>query len=372
MKSNRYIIFLIFVTLWACNREEQIGERKEEQSTWILVNKDQWDANNFELAGIREEFFSRSIRTNGTIDVPPNSKASIHVMMPGYIKDIKYIEGDTIRKGDVLFQLENPDFINLQKEFLELSYKRDYLEREYERQKNMLDEQVTAQKKVLKTESEYNAVNAQYLGLKEKLRLLHIPIENISANRISSVINVYAPINGRIAKINFSKGSYVSETTEVMQIINEEHIHVELYVYEKDVSHIKTGADILFKVPETSSKMYRAKVHQVGSIIDGERRIKIHGHIVDSIDIKLISGMFVEGEIMYDREVKKGLPMTSIVEEGNTYYALRLVKQDTTGFYFDQVKVNVGDRTEEFVEIANQELLKDKFLKKGAFMLIKE
>jgi len=54
-----------------------------------------------------------------------------------------------------------------------------------------------------------------------------------------SETTIYAPIDGSITKVNVSKGMYVSPSDEIMEIINTDHIHLELSVFEKDIMKIR-------------------------------------------------------------------------------------------------------------------------------------
>ncbi|HAB28612.1 MAG TPA: efflux transporter periplasmic adaptor subunit, partial [Xanthomarina gelatinilytica] len=77
-----------------------------------------------------------------------------------------------------------------------------------------------------------------------------------------------------------SNGSYVSPSDTIIEIVDTDHIHLELSVFEKDILKIKKGQDILFTIPEATDSIFKADVHLVGTTIDEtNRRVKIHGHI---------------------------------------------------------------------------------------------
>ena len=43
----------------------------------------------------------------------------------------------------------------------------------------------------------------------------------------------------------------------VMELVNPEHLHVELSVFEKDVMQVKKGQTITFSIPEADDQSYQ-------------------------------------------------------------------------------------------------------------------
>jgi len=149
-----------------------------------------------------------------------------------------------VRKGQVLVTLENPEFIKLQQEYLEVNEQLSYLKSEYNRQVSMKAENITSQKSFLKAESDYKTAVAKHTGLDKQLRMLHISPSIVRSGTISSVVSIYAPISGSITKVNISKGSYLSPATEILEIIDTDHIHLELSVFVEGYYEDKKGQEI--------------------------------------------------------------------------------------------------------------------------------
>lgn len=61
--------------------------------------------------------------------------------------------------------------------------------------------------------------------------------------------------------MNVTKGSYVSPATSILEIIDNEHVHLELSVFEKDIMVVKKGQEIDFKIPEASEEIFKAYVN---------------------------------------------------------------------------------------------------------------
>ncbi len=62
------------------------------------------------------------------IDVPPENRAVINATMGGYIKTTPLLIGDNVRKGQALVTIENPEFVRLQQEYMEVNEQLTYLQ----------------------------------------------------------------------------------------------------------------------------------------------------------------------------------------------------------------------------------------------------
>ncbi len=253
MKSLQYITTLLSAFLFmACgesvNKSENATIKVEENR--IEISKAQFEGGKMQLGKLSEQDFPLVVQSTGMIDVPPQSRAIISSFAGGYVQKTPLLVGNKVRKGQVLATLENPEFVEMQQSYLETAQQLTYLKSEYDRQKTLVEEQISSQKNFLKAESNYKSALAIYNGLKKKLQMLNINISAVEAGNITSEITLYAPIHGSVTKMNISKGTYVSPADEIMEIINTDHIHLELAVFEKDILKIKEGQKIVFNIPE--------------------------------------------------------------------------------------------------------------------------
>ena len=178
------------------------------------------------------------------IDVPPENRAVVNATMGGYIKTTPLLVGNKVKKGEVLVTIENPEFITIQQEYMEVNEQLTFLKSEYDRQVTMKAENITSQKSYLKAKSDYKTAVARHTGLDKQLRMLNISPSRVREGEISSIVSIYAPMSGSITKVNVNKGSYVSPANEIMEIIDTDHIHLELSIFEKDIMKVKKGQEI--------------------------------------------------------------------------------------------------------------------------------
>jgi cobalt-zinc-cadmium efflux system membrane fusion protein len=362
----------IILTILACeNSENEAAISIEKSDDRIKVSKAQFEQNKMALGSLEEKTFPVSVKVNGIIDVPPENKAVVNSITGGYIKTIPLLVGDIVKKGQKVATIESPEFVRMQQEYMEVKEELNYLKSEYERQNRMFKENIISQKVYLKAESQYKTANASYRGLKKQLSMLNINPIKVEEGYITSIVNIYAPISGSVTKVNVSKGSYVSPTTSILEIIDNNHVHIELALFEKDIMTIKKDQKIIFSIPEASEKAYEAKVYLVGTAIEANRTIKVHGHPQDDSQY-FLTGMFVNAKIITDDTIAMALPENAFVSLENDIYILVLDEEKDANFYFKQVKVQTVKTANGFTELKDSKALKktDKVLVNGAFSLI--
>ncbi len=368
------ILSLSFVSCGNSNKENAETQTDLAEDNHIKVTQAQFDQIGMALGTLQEKEFPVMVRATGIIDVPPENRSVVSATMGGYIKTLPLLIGNVVKKGQVLLSIENPEFVTLQQQYMEVSGQLDYLKSEYQRQKTMYDENITSQKSYLKAESDYKTAQAKYDGLRKQLVMINISPTEVEAGNVTSTTTIYAPISGSVTKVNVTRGSYVAPATPILEIIDNDHIHIELSVFEKDIMKIKKGQDIKFKIPEASSDTFEAEVYLVGTSIGEGRTIKVHGHLKDEEENSFLTGMFVEAHIVSGATSAKGLPAESIVNVDDKNYVLVLDTEINGDYYFKQMEVTVKESYADYMALDNKNHFKatDQFLVKGAFDVLGE
>lgn len=373
-------LFLLLLTLAACGTEESSNEPMQAEMTEaddnIMLSQKQFEAAGMDLTNLSEQPFYESIIANGMFEVPPKYQSSVSAYYGGYVKQFELLPGEAVRRGQVLFTLENPSFINTQREFLEAKSQMNYLASEYERLQTLAEENVTAKKNFLKAEADYNRTKVQFAALKKELELMRIDTDKLTTENIRTSIAILAPISGYATDVMVTKGQLLSPEEEALHIINTNHLHLELSVFEKDLAKIKKEQTIRFTTPNLPHQFYEGEVYLINRHIDPQtRKLAVHGHLKNEKDAQLFSpGSYIEGEILTSSKIAMALPTEAVVEMEGVYYVLQLESADETEYSFTQKMIKVGAQTDDFVEVLNAGDFPEgaRFLGKGAFGMILE
>ncbi len=372
----KILLLLLLMVLASCNSKEKSQVKNADTAAEtkdrdiISISETQFKSGNMEIGKITMQKFNIVVKANGMFAVPPQNQVDVSAYFSGYVKEIKLLPGDAVKKGEVLFSIENPEYLQVQQDFLEAKGRLNYLKSDYERQKELLADNVTSQKTFLKAESEYKITLAQYQSLKMKLGLMNINSNTLSADNIRSVINVLSPLSGYATTINATKGMFLNPSDVAVTVTNTDDLHIELKIFEKDLPLVKVGQPIHVRLQNDVNNVYEAKVHLVNKAINlQDRTVEIHGDLVNKSDAKLFApGMYIEGEILTTTTAYPALPVEAIANIDNDYFVL--VKENDTNF--KRALVIIGASNNGFVQIVNADNFKPEteFLTKGVFNLI--
>jgi membrane fusion protein, heavy metal efflux system len=377
MRTFHGVLFLLIGILASCGAEEVKDEQTAPQttSTDVEITNRQFGMGKMELGNLSSNPFHKSIRANGMLDVPPENKATVSVYFGGYVKDVQLLPGEKVSKGQKLFVLENPDYVQVQQDFLEAKSRLRYLKQDFERQNSLSADNVSSQKTVSKAESDYKIAYAQYESLKKKLGLMNIDPSSVSETNLRSTIVVSAPISGYITGVAITKGMFLNPADVAVTIMNGSVIHVELTVFEQDLKAIEIGQQVKFRL-QKDEKDYFAVVHLINKAIDPiKRTINVHCDLKTESQASLFTpGMYIEAEIETTQSKSPSLPLSAVINAGEENYVLRLKEKTSKGYVFERKLVQVGESNDGFVAILNATDFdaNSSFLTNGAFNLIKD
>jgi len=374
------LILPAVMILASCSSDsEKMAQEKPTESS--LNSEYQLTANQFQSSGMQlgrmsEKSFHEVVRAIGMFDVPPENRASVTSYFGGTVKKLELLPGEEVRKGQILFVLENPDYVQMQQDYLEAKGQLKYLKSDYERQKNLIEGKVTSEKNYLKAESDYTVTKVKVESLGRKLSLMNINPNTLTMDNIRTTINIYSPINGYITEVNISRGTFLNPSQTAITIVDTDHLHLELNIFEKDLSKVKIGQPIRFSIQEENKKEYKASVYLVNKSVNTEnRKIGIHGHLSDENESSMFNpGMYVEADIYAASESMMSLPQEALVDVDGRMYVLVLESESDGKYQFGKREVKTGKSNDGYTEILNTQDFQDstKFLVKGAFNLIKE
>ncbi len=371
------LVGLVFLIRCSPKSEENSGAESMESievgSNQIGLTKGQFAAMDMKWGEMVLKTFSEEIKVQGQVKIPVEGMQDISPFFGGYVADLKLMEGQQIRKGEVLFYLESPEFVRLQQEYLETSSQLNFLKEEFERQKTLFGEKIASQKGYLKAESEYQSSLAKAESLKKQLGMIHVNADKLTPASIQTKVPVISPINGYVESVFTVPGAFLPSASKAATLISTEHMHIELSVFEKDAVNVTEGQHVAFTLPDMPGKTFDAKVYVVGKSISEQRLVPVHAHLIDeSQEHSLVPGMYLEAKIKLEPQEGWSLPVSAVVAADGVDYVLVQSGSDEKGFYLDKVEVKLGRQNDDLVEIYPNPKLDENsiILVKGAFTML--
>jgi cobalt-zinc-cadmium efflux system membrane fusion protein len=348
LNKSTLIIVLAFATSCATKEKPDTSESKPVNLNEVVLTEEQFKIANILLGQVEQRTISGTIKANGMLDVPPQNLVTISAPMGGFVKTTELLQGMKVKKGQEIVTLEHPDYIQLQQDYLEGKSQLEFLQLEYQRQEELAKDNVNAAKILQQSRSNYFTSRARVHGLQAKLRLIHIDPAELENGVINSTIKLYSPIAGYVTQVNVNIGMHVNPADVMFRIMDNNHLHAEAQVFEKDITKLKIGQKVRLTL-SNDSRERTATVYLIGKEITSERTVRVHCHM-DQEDPSLIPGMYFSALIETDRQTVSALPGNAVVNfEGNDY--IFVVKNEPSRQYLMK-EVKKGTTENGFVEIS--------------------
>jgi len=238
----------------------------------------------------------------------------------GYIRSILFHEGDVVKSGQVLFQLDN----QAEKDALDAAKANYALSKfHYQRDQMLL-------KKGLIPHSIYFASE---VTLKQDQAALQTAGTNLSDRIVS------APFNGTAGGIPVSLGDYVNPGTKLTTLVNNQHLRAEYSLPVKDLNHLQLHQTVLI-TDATQKNKATATVSYISAAVDqSSQTIAVHA------DIENTAQLFKPGEYVTVTQtlgMQKNLllvPEQSVLASINGYHVFVVRKNKAV-----KIPVKMGER----------------------------
>ncbi|MEO1021512.1 MAG: efflux RND transporter periplasmic adaptor subunit [Bacteroidota bacterium] len=313
-----------------------------------------------EALGLRVDTLARRvmegfIEAKGELTVTPQNEAMISNLIGANIHSVEVIEEEEVKKGQVLAYLYHPDLIQLQVDFAEANQQLEFLQKEFNRQSTLAKESVGAGKEVQRVEADLNTQRVRVAGFKSKLRQLNMDPEQVLSGNLYERSPVLAPIPGIIQTVNIRQGLYVPPGDVLFEVLNDDHVHIHLQVFESDIVNIRNGQEVLFSVHGQPNIEFEAHIISVGNQLEqASKTIGIHAEPYHDEEEGLVSGMYVKAKILTNPKTAFALPKEAVVMENERHYIFQAEQAMDGGvleWHFKPVEISIGRSDGNWVEV---------------------
>jgi cobalt-zinc-cadmium efflux system membrane fusion protein len=328
IKYKNYLLLAVFCfTIISCGSKETKPEAAEEKvpteeavSSIASLTAEQIKTVDIQYGTIEQKQLTAILKANGALRVPNNNKANATSLYGGVVKSINVQLGDFVKKGQVIATIANPQFIQLQEEYLSTSSKIIFAEQEVARQKELNEGNAGALKNYQNADAELKSMRTRRASLQQQIQLMGINPNSLSNSNLRSALSVTSPISGTISNVFAKIGSYVDVSSPVAEIVDNSQLHLDLNIFEKDLPMLKVGQIIHFRITNNSGQDYNAKVYSIGAAFENDSKsIPVHA-TVQGNKSGLIDGMNITAIVSLNDVTTDAIPTDAIVSADGKEY----------------------------------------------------
>jgi cobalt-zinc-cadmium efflux system membrane fusion protein len=234
-----------------------------------------------------------------------HNEAIVGSIIDGRVHDIFVNQGDYVKKGQVLAKIMNFQIGEIKGEYIKSKVEFAFTKENLERAKNLFENNISSKKSLLLAQMEYEKAEAEFLSASEKLSSIGLTDKDaygVSSNENLPIIDIRAPISGKIVERNVNIGEYIESTKNLFKIIDISKFWVDAVVYEKDISKIKLGQKVEIIINAYPDNVYNGEIIYIGDVINSETKTLTIRTTVNNPKNILKPNMFSTVKIYYREE----------------------------------------------------------------------
>lgn len=271
----------------------------------------------------------------GSVGFNENQSVQVFSPYPGRILEATPDLGDEVRKGQVLFTIESPDFIAAEANLIAAAATRDQTASALARAKRLYADKAIDQNDyetaLANAESAEGALKAAR-GAVGVFGRTPAEIDAIIARReVERELIVKSPLSGRITARNAAPGLFVQpgSVPAPYAVADESTMWMLASVAEADSALVHIGQPVKASLLAWPGRIFSGEVTALGASIDpNTRRLTVRMEIKDPAH-ELKSGMFATFLIRTGQPAQAlAVPLDSVVREGDGTLSVWVVQKD--------------------------------------------
>lgn len=256
-------ILLTATLLTACGTLSETASPQAEQ-TGIQLTAEQIAFNNIQIGPLDSAVVHQTIKSNGRTDIPPNFQFDINVPVAAFVEKVNVLPGSLVTRGQALAVLRHPNVSRAQADYLAEKANLEALRSDVSRKEALAASNTVAQRELEQVRSNASASEARIQTLTHILLQMDIAPTKVQAQTITDQYVLKAPISGTISQVMVQRGTLADADQPAFRLINREHEHVEVAVFQKDIGQVATGQTVKLHLPG-ETQTYNGQLYLIGA-----------------------------------------------------------------------------------------------------------
>jgi cobalt-zinc-cadmium efflux system membrane fusion protein len=264
---------------------------------------------------------SSTLRVAGRIEADETRMARISAPVNGRIIDLNIIEGQSVKRGQVLATIHSTDLSAVQLALLKADSQYQLASRAVDRARQLLDAGVIGEAEMLKRKAELEQASAELSASQEQLRVLGMPepaLEKLRKSRaVNSLIQVVSSINGRVLQRKVTIGQVVQAAEIVCVVADLSRVWLVADVPEQSAGSLRIGKAVEAEIPALPNEKITGRLSYVSAVVNPETRTVKTRMDLPNPDRRYKPAMLATISLVDAPERRLIIPPTAVVREGN-------------------------------------------------------
>ena len=302
----------------------------------------------------KQAVMNKEINAVGIVQYDQSRQAKVTSWIAGRIDQLHVnTVGSLVHKDKPVAELYSPDLLATQQEYLLAVKSRDQLK-----------------------SSPIPSISQNGDGLvqsaKQRLMLFGVKEGQIAelekAGKPNIRIPIYTPLSGVVIEKMVQQGQYVNVGEVLFNVADLSTVWVEIEVYENEFPNIMIGQQVEIQSQSYPGKPFTGRIAFIYPFLDPKTRTVKARVEMPNTGMKLKPDMFVKALIKVPLGTAIVVPVTAVMDSGKR----QTVWVETSPGMFEPRDVQVGQQTDDKIQILSGLKLGDKVAVSGAYLIDSE
>lgn len=284
----------------------------------------------------------------GSVQPAPDYYAEVSAPISGRVVRILAHEGERVRQGALLAEVESLELANLVAEVLQAQAEHDYQQGQVERFETLVERRIRPASTLAKARADLARAGALLTAAHARLHAIGVTDGQLEAWGSSEnqrpLMEVRAPLSGVIAEHRIELGQSVTAYQTMMTLIDPARVLIQGFLDPSDADVVREGDPVQVRSEAGSGRELQAAVRTINpSLAAGSRAVTVNV-IADTDSGWPIPGQTVRLEIGVETATPVfAIPLSAIEYEGER--ATVFVERDP--LHWERKTVRLGRVTED-------------------------
>lgn len=325
-----------------------------------------------ETKPVKEQLIGEYVTAHGHLDFDRNHYAHLSTRASGSVWSVYKLEGDYVKKGDVLALIASPELaqlkFDLQQTLLMVKTRERYHQRLKEAKgatapKDLDSAQFTLREarialskdqqslqnlgldvsldELVPLTDEQVAVRLRTLGIRDSL-LQTWDSDTVTGNNL---LPMYAPFDGMVMKRDIVIGEMVTPATPQFHLADLRRLWICMHVRLEDAKRLRERQEVAFHLDGSNEDAPPATISWISADVDEKTRTVAIRAIVDNSQGRLRPNAFGDARILVGQQKRSIVPNDALQFDGTSYVVFVCGESPTE---FQPRRVQLGPRHKDF------------------------
>lgn len=292
--SKKKILFLVLIAIFGCG------------GLYVYKNQSHAagkSAGDYTIVSVQKGDIEDIVTAQGKLE--PLKYVDVGAQVSGQLKKIHVNIGDTVKKGDLLAEIDPEIYValvkadeaklkTLQAQQVQQQAQTDVAKKKFIRNQTLIKNKAVSQEVFEDADTSLKVAVAQLDAIKAQIEEAQSTLEGDKAKL--SYTNIYAPMDGTVVLQNTKEGQTLNANQSapvIMQLANLDTMTVQAQVAEADVTRLKPAMPVYFTTLGSSGRKWNGSVRQILPTPETVNDVVLYDVLVDvdNKDRQLMTGM---------------------------------------------------------------------------------